>query len=63
MITDEPRFDAAGSMVIGVLLAGIGLLLAFEMKGLLIGESPSAEEWTSSARPSPPARTSAESSR
>ena len=44
MITHEPRFDAAGSMVIGVLLAGIGLLLAFEMKGLLIGESPSAED-------------------
>lgn len=43
-LTHNPRFDALGSMAIGVLLAGIGLLLAFEMKGLLIGESPSAED-------------------
>lgn len=37
--TDEPRFDAAGSLAIGVLLAAIAIVLAVEMKSLLIGES------------------------
>ena len=36
--TDEPRFDAIGSLAIGVLLGGIAILLAIEMKSLLIGE-------------------------
>jgi cation diffusion facilitator family transporter len=40
-ITGNSRFDALGSIVIGILLAGIGILLAVEMKGLLIGESAS----------------------
>ncbi|MDQ3569170.1 MAG: cation diffusion facilitator family transporter [Actinomycetota bacterium] len=40
-LTGNSRFDALGSVVIGVLLAGIGLLLAVEMKSLLIGESAS----------------------
>ncbi len=40
-ITGNSRFDALGSIVIGVLLAAIGILLAVEMKGLLIGESAS----------------------
>ena len=39
--TDEPRFDAAGSIAIGVLLVVIAGVLAVEMKGLLIGESAS----------------------
>ncbi len=43
-ITGNSRFDALGSIVIGVLLAGIGILLAIEMKGLLIGESASTPD-------------------
>jgi cation diffusion facilitator family transporter len=38
-VTDEPRFDAMGSLVIGVLLLVIAVVLATEMKSLLIGES------------------------
>ena len=41
--TDEPRFDAAGSLAIGVLLAVIAIVLAVEMKSLLIGESALGE--------------------
>ena len=41
--TDEPRWDALGSIAIGILLVVIALVLAVEMKGLLIGESASAE--------------------
>jgi cation diffusion facilitator family transporter len=40
-VTDEPRWDAAGSLAIGLLLVAIAALLAVEMKGLLIGESAS----------------------
>jgi divalent metal cation (Fe/Co/Zn/Cd) transporter len=40
-ITGDPRWDAAGSVVIGVLLIVIAVLLMVEMKGLLIGESAS----------------------
>jgi cation diffusion facilitator family transporter len=36
---DEPRFDAIGSIGIGLLLAAIAIVLAVEMKSLLIGES------------------------
>jgi cation diffusion facilitator family transporter len=36
---DDPRFDAAGSIAIGVLLGVIAVVLAIEMKSLLIGES------------------------
>jgi cation diffusion facilitator family transporter len=39
--TDEPRWDAAGSLGIGVLLVVIAAVLAFEMKSLLMGESAS----------------------
>jgi cation diffusion facilitator family transporter len=39
--TDEPRWDALGSIAIGVLLVLIAILLAVEMKGLLIGEAAS----------------------
>ena len=41
--TDEPRWDAMGSIGIGVLLVVIAITLAIEMKGLLIGESASPE--------------------
>ncbi len=37
--TGDPRFDAAGSIAIGVLLGGIAVVLAVEMKSLLIGEA------------------------
>ena len=39
--TGDPRWDAAGSITIGVLLVVIAIVLAVEMKGLLIGESAS----------------------
>ena len=39
VVTDEPRFDAIGSIAIGLLLAVIAVVLAVEMKSLLIGES------------------------
>ena len=37
--THDPRWDAAGSISIGILLVIIAAILAIEMKGLLIGES------------------------
>ena len=40
-VTDEPRWDAAGSIAIGILLVVIAVVLAIEMKGLLIGEAAS----------------------
>jgi cation diffusion facilitator family transporter len=40
-ITGNPRFDALGSIAIGLLLAGIAFVLAVEMKSLLIGEAAS----------------------
>ncbi len=41
--TEEPRWDALGSIGIGVLLVVIAITLAIEMKGLLIGESASPD--------------------
>jgi len=40
-ITGNPRWDAAGSLAIGLLLGIIAAVLAVEMKSLLIGESAS----------------------
>jgi cation diffusion facilitator family transporter len=40
-ITGNPRWDAVGSIVIGVLLIVIAIVLAIETKGLLIGEAAS----------------------
>ncbi|MCU1459370.1 MAG: cation transporter [Actinomycetia bacterium] len=40
-ITDDARWDALGSVAIGLLLAVIAFVLAVEMKSLLIGESAS----------------------
>ena len=37
----EPRFDAVGSLAIGVLLVAVAIVLAIEMGSLLIGESAS----------------------
>lgn len=41
--TGEPRFDSFASILIGVLLGVIAIVLAFEMHGLLIGESADPE--------------------
>jgi cation diffusion facilitator family transporter len=38
-LTGNARFDAAGSILIGMLLCSIALILAIEMKSLLIGEA------------------------
>ena len=40
-ITDNDRYDAAGSIAIGLLLGCVAVVLATEMKSLLIGESAS----------------------
>ena len=42
-VTGNPRYDAIGSIAIGLLLSSIAIVLAIEMKGLLIGESASPE--------------------
>jgi cation diffusion facilitator family transporter len=42
-ITDDPRWDAAGSLGIGLLLGVIAVILAIEMKSLLIGEAVAPE--------------------
>jgi divalent metal cation (Fe/Co/Zn/Cd) transporter len=43
-ITGEPRWDGAGTLIIGLLLIVIAVILAVEMKGLLIGESASTAD-------------------
>jgi cation diffusion facilitator family transporter len=42
-VTGDSRWDAVGSISIGVLLVVIAIVLAAEMKGLLVGESASDE--------------------
>jgi cation diffusion facilitator family transporter len=44
VITGNETFDALGSVAIGILLGIIAIILAVEMKSLLIGESASPEE-------------------
>jgi cation diffusion facilitator family transporter len=39
VVTDDSRWDGAGSMAIGVLLGAVAAVLAIETKSLLIGES------------------------
>lgn len=41
--TGDPRWDGAASMTIGVLLAVVAFLVAYEVKSLLVGESASRE--------------------
>ena len=43
-LTGDARWDAAGSLAIGVLLVVIAVFLAIEMKSLLIGESASTDD-------------------
>ena len=44
--THEPRWDALGSIAIGSLLCVIAIVLAIEMKSMLIGESADPEAMT-----------------
>ena len=46
VLTDEPVWDAIGTLAIGVLLLAVALVLAVEMKSLLVGESASKESVT-----------------
>jgi cation diffusion facilitator family transporter len=41
LVTGEPRFDALGSIAIGILLGAIAVVLARKMQSLLIGEAAS----------------------
>jgi cation diffusion facilitator family transporter len=43
-VTENSRWDALGSLAIGVLLSAIAVFLCIEMKSLLIGESATDEE-------------------
>jgi cation diffusion facilitator family transporter len=42
-LSNEPRWDAAGSLAIGVLLVVIAIVLAVEMASLLVGEAASPD--------------------
>ena len=56
-VTGEPRWDAVGSLAIGLLLVSIAMVLGVEMKALLIGESatPAVEEAIRTAMTTAPA--------
>lgn len=43
VLTGEPRWDAIGTLGIGVLLLAVAVVLAVEMKSLLLGESASKD--------------------
>ena len=43
-VTGDPMWDALASILIGILLAGVAFFLAFETKGLLIGEAAGRRE-------------------
>jgi divalent metal cation (Fe/Co/Zn/Cd) transporter len=38
-ITGDPRFDAAGTLLVGLVLIGVAAFLALEIKSLLTGEA------------------------
>jgi cation diffusion facilitator family transporter len=59
MITGNPRFDAMGSLAIGLLLVAIAALLATEMASLVLGEAATrsdVETLTDAITQSPPVR-------
>lgn len=43
-LTGDPIFDAIGTVLIGVLLVAVAVILAIEMKSLLIGEGATRED-------------------
>ena len=43
-MTGDPLFDAIGTLAIGVLLVAVAIVLAIEMKSLLIGEGATPED-------------------
>ena len=43
VITGNPLFDGLGTLAVGVILVAIAIVLAIEMKSLLIGEAASSE--------------------
>lgn len=44
IVTGDPRYDAVGSIAIGLLLGVVATILAVEMRSLLIGEAASARD-------------------
>ncbi len=44
LLTDDGRWDAAGTAMIGLLLVTIATVLAIEMKSLLLGEGATPEQ-------------------
>ncbi|MCY1058320.1 cation diffusion facilitator family transporter [Nannocystis sp. SCPEA4] len=42
-VTGDPRWDAIGTLAIGVVLIGVAVFLAIEVKSLLVGESADPE--------------------
>lgn len=42
-VTGDPRWDAIGTLAIGVVLIGVAIFLAIEVKSLLVGESADPE--------------------
>jgi cation diffusion facilitator family transporter len=45
VVTGNPRWDGVGTVLIGALLGVIAVILAIEMKGLLIGEGAGPKEY------------------
>jgi cation diffusion facilitator family transporter len=43
MVTGDPRADATGSLLVGLVLVGVAMFLAKEVKSLLVGESADPE--------------------
>lgn len=44
-LTGNPLFDAIGTLFIGALLIVVAIIIAIEMKSLLIGEGATEEDW------------------
>ena len=43
IVTGDARYDAVGSLAVGVLLVGVAVVLGREIQSLLIGEAPSGD--------------------